>query len=533
MVAPAANFALSYATTRPTVGQTITFIDSSSAGTPTSWSWDFGDGTVGSSGPSGEPMPDYNLNGWRKVYALDFNTNRAVGSFGPTQYQVPAEYSGILRVYEDGWRDTASSSAVNPSLPSRYMPSQVLSVNGGCLVKHLFNSGDGARSAAVMVGGDRSYGRVACRFKADQIDGFKTAWLWWPGSDVWPRDGEIDFPEGALDKTIDAFMHRQNATSGSDQDYRASGVSFANWHTSVIEWAPNSCKFFLDGAQLGPTITSRVPNTPMHWVLQTESDLGGNQPPVGTSGYLYIDWCVLWDYDPTATYTGGGFSGSTLQNPTHVYTAPGTYNIKLTATNADGSSSITIPWQIYTEVYGATEGQDGHIQLGSFTASIAGTVATAGTIDVTLGDFTADIDGSAVAASDVFGTIHPTLGDFTASIAGTATVQGTINCTLGDFTMGPTPTYRLDIEKITGRTPYSIRHGDVLGRWLSRFAIGRKARYSIIKENGVYTNLYAAPTPQRIAAAQAFYQGGRVYEISHAEMEELTAAGYGSMITVA
>ena len=42
------------------------------------------------------------------------------------------------------------------------------------------------------------------------MDGYKVAWLLWPKSGVWPRDGEIDFPEADLIGTISAFMHRQN-----------------------------------------------------------------------------------------------------------------------------------------------------------------------------------------------------------------------------------------------------------------------------------------------------------------------------------
>jgi hypothetical protein len=51
------------------------------------------------------------------------------------------------------------------------------------------------------------YGRYSVRFKADPLAGFKIAWLLWPDSGVWPRDGEIDFPEGELDLTIYGAAH--------------------------------------------------------------------------------------------------------------------------------------------------------------------------------------------------------------------------------------------------------------------------------------------------------------------------------------
>ena len=67
------------------------------------------------------------------------------------------------------------------------------------------------------------FGRYEVRFRADATDGYKLAWRLWPKSGVWPRDGEIDFPEGDLVGSIGPFMHRQNGTTGNDQDpYRTS-----------------------------------------------------------------------------------------------------------------------------------------------------------------------------------------------------------------------------------------------------------------------------------------------------------------------
>jgi beta-glucanase (GH16 family) len=244
-----------------------------------------------SGNPSGEAPPSGNLPGWNLEFVEDFNVDSAVGSWGPTEHDVPSAYVGSLGVYEDGWLDTAASN--DGSIPSRYMPTQVLSTSGSLLQWHLFNAGSGARSAVVRVGEDMLYGRVAMRFKSEALDGFKTAWLWWPQSGDWPNDGEIDFPEGALDSTIGGFMHHQGAVSGGDQDGADSGVTYTDWHTAVIEWDVGDCRFLLDGVTVLHT-TDRVPNTPMHFVLQTESDLGGNQPPVGTSGFMWLDWVALY-----------------------------------------------------------------------------------------------------------------------------------------------------------------------------------------------------------------------------------------------
>jgi beta-glucanase (GH16 family) len=129
------------------------------------------------------------------------------------------------------------------------------------------------------------------------MHGYKGAWLLWPASEVWPRDGEIDFPEGDFDSTIWAFMHRQGATAGSDQDWFSTSARWTDWHTAVTEWTPSSVRFLLDGQVVG-TSTSRIPNTPMHWVIQNETTLSGYVPADSVSGHVLIDWVAVWSYAP-------------------------------------------------------------------------------------------------------------------------------------------------------------------------------------------------------------------------------------------
>jgi beta-glucanase (GH16 family) len=139
------------------------------------------------------------------------------------------------------------------------------------------------------------YGRYEVRFRADATDGYKLAWLLWPKSGVWPRDAEIDFPEGDLVGSIGVFMHRQNGTAGNDQDPYKTTAKFSDWHTAVIEWKPNFCRFILDGNIIG-TSTSRVPNTPMHWVLHSETELNSTYPAASAVANVQIDYVRVWKY---------------------------------------------------------------------------------------------------------------------------------------------------------------------------------------------------------------------------------------------
>lgn len=248
------------------------------------------DATPPVASPSGEAMPSGDLPGWHQVFADDFTTDVPIGSF-------PQAVSSKWDAYPDGWHDTSGNGT--------YYPSRVISVAGGVLSIHLHTETVGGASVHMVSApepkipgamgseGGLLYGRYVIRFKADPVQGYKTAWLLWPDSELWPQDGEVDFPEGDLDGTFGAYMHRQNGTSGGDQDAFDSSNTYSSWHTAALEWTAQSINFMVDGASIG-TSTAAIPDTPMHWVLQTETALGGTAPSDGAEGNVQIDWAVVY-----------------------------------------------------------------------------------------------------------------------------------------------------------------------------------------------------------------------------------------------
>jgi len=221
---------------------------------------------------------------WKQIFAEDFNTDVPVGSFPGNVY------GSKFTVYDDGTKDTAGQQGA----PSRYYPSKVASVSNGVLNLYLHTENGTPMAAAILpvLPGNHLYGKYTIRFRSDALPGFKVAWLLWPDSENWPHDGEMDFPEGGLDGTIGAFMHYQNGTSGSDQDAYTSTATNTSWHTTSIEWSPKQVNFILDGQSIG-TSTARIPDTPMHWVIQTESCLP-TCPADTTAGNLQIDWMTAY-----------------------------------------------------------------------------------------------------------------------------------------------------------------------------------------------------------------------------------------------
>lgn len=245
--------------------------------------------------PSGQSMPTADPIGWRRVFADDFLEEIPLGGWSGCLLSTVrcsglagTSYETRWWAYPDGWRDTSGNGT--------YYPSRVLSIHNGVLDTWLRTESGVHLVAAVLPRGitERTSARIAVRFRGDPLPCYKTAWLLWPDSEVWPRDGEIDYPEGNLTGNIWGFVHRQGALTGADQFAVSSGVSSTGWHTAITQWnGGQQVSFSLDGVHVGTT-TERVPNTPMHLVLMTESWVSGCVPAADVNGHVLLDWIVVW-----------------------------------------------------------------------------------------------------------------------------------------------------------------------------------------------------------------------------------------------
>jgi len=226
-------------------------------------------------------VPTGDLPGWRQIFREDFTDGDVpLGSW-------PAQYGDRWDAYPEPWRDTSGHGI--------YSPERVLSVKHGVLDMYLHTDEGQPYVAAPEpklrgVNRGQRYGRYSVRFRADPVPGYKVAWLLWPDSDQ-RRDGEIDFPEANLDSTIKAFAHE--ADHGRGQERFTTDKTFAKWHIATTEWLPGRIRFILDGTVIG-TATTKVPTEPMHWVLQTETQLDGPPPSPTASGHVQVDWVTAY-----------------------------------------------------------------------------------------------------------------------------------------------------------------------------------------------------------------------------------------------
>ena len=239
--------------------------------------------------PSGIAMPVGDLPLWRQVFTENFTTDVAPGQF-------PGPYSSRWTSY-NGFRDTSGVG---------YYDQSIISTHDGMLDLHLQTRDGrplGAAPVPLVTGqwGGQTYGRFSVRFKADPLTGFGTGWLLWPDSEKW-NEGEIDFPEGALDGTIHAYNHcvGDAARLCMQSD---TGVSYLDWHTATIEWTPERITYLLDDLVVASTEGS-VPQTPMHWVLQTATT--GVRPAPSAQGHVWVDWVVIYAYDGPAHPAASG-----------------------------------------------------------------------------------------------------------------------------------------------------------------------------------------------------------------------------------
>lgn len=238
------------------------------------------------SGYTGRSVVDPKV--WKLAAEEDFNTPAAEGQFLNV-------YGKTWSAYETGWPDTNGKNAGTGSGYNR----DNISVADGCLRVKVGHGPNGKPQAAVpylLAPGstkiwDRTYGRHEVRVKCDPVPGYKIAFLTWPASDDW-AEGEIDWPEGSLNSTASAYSHYVGDPRSQDAFERA-GAKLSDWHTYGVEWTPGRVVFLLDGKVIG-TSTKKVPDTPHHWVLQVETNLGGVQPKKGDTGYVYVDWVSVW-----------------------------------------------------------------------------------------------------------------------------------------------------------------------------------------------------------------------------------------------
>lgn len=236
-------------------------------------------------------MPVGDRPGWKQTGAQDFTRPAPPG-------QVDEVYGAEMRGYA-GFADSSGRG--------QYAPDEVLSVRQGSLNYFLHSASGSPKVASVIPFGyaGQTYGRYSVKFRYDSLPGYKIAFLLWPVSDNW-NEGEIDWPEGALDGPLYAGSAMKGSLAAGpmkfDPPHRVySSDGPGGWHIATTEWIPGNVKWFWDGELISQTtVPTAVPDTPMRWTLQAETSDRADAfyPAAQTSGLLQVDWVVQYAYAP-------------------------------------------------------------------------------------------------------------------------------------------------------------------------------------------------------------------------------------------
>jgi beta-glucanase (GH16 family) len=236
-------------------------------------------------------MPAAAPAGWTRLAGEDFTRSAALGQFS-TVYG--ANWAG----YTAGATDTSGNGV--------YAPDKVLSTANGVLNYDLHTDSATGKPvvAAPMPRGYSSqlYGRMSVRARADAIDGYKIAFLYWPSTGNW-AEGEIDGPEtGNTDLQSSPYLASKQLgnLSSTFQKVTAPGVPNMNeWHTYTVEWTPDSITYLVDGVKAGAiTDKAYIPTTKMRFVMQAETEIKSTPPASSLRGNVQVDWVTLDSYTP-------------------------------------------------------------------------------------------------------------------------------------------------------------------------------------------------------------------------------------------
>lgn len=238
-------------------------------------------------------FPRGDLPGWKQVFFDDFDRDAPVGSWANECSPYDVVYTGA-----EGQQWLTYPRCFPDTFDRRpYRADEVLSVDNGYLVFDLHNVDGvpaGASASPILDTGSQyqTYGRYSVRMRVDtpDLDEYYVAWLLWPQSEQWPRDGELDFPEGWLSRTVGGWQHfaGEGSCDGCKIPSRDIGARFTDWHTYTIEWSPGRVRYLLDDTVVLDS-TQWVPTTPMRWQLQTETRGDGNN-----RGRVLVDWAAVW-----------------------------------------------------------------------------------------------------------------------------------------------------------------------------------------------------------------------------------------------
>jgi len=359
-IPPDANFTMN--STADNIPFTIQFTDTS-GGTPTSWFWDFGDGT---NSTLQNPVHTYSLPG---IYSVNLTPANEFGtSIQNCTHTVTAFPPSIRLVARYGETDCFNSSRY----PDEYHVDYAISSWNGTEFNTNVDRFTDNKIDVLFIGGDDSFDeRTALKIEESVYNGKILVINYWSNrkfnaslpvrDEGYAPTGDnlsIVNPESEISKLIfDGMPERYNRTGpnyfreqGSLKNGSVPLLQFDNgdpalvyWKYGkgyVIQWTLESMNEFIDNDH------TPINSSEIMYRLIKYSTTRDNLPIANftaTPSFGNVPLTVQFNDTSTGTPTNWNWSFgdgalSTVQNPVHTYTTAGNYSVSLNVTNTDGSN---------------------------------------------------------------------------------------------------------------------------------------------------------------------------------------------------
>jgi beta-glucanase (GH16 family) len=153
----------------------------------------------------------------------------------------------------------------------------------------------------------------------------------WPAFWLMPQDGswppELDIMEqlGQNPSTYYTTVHSNTLSGGYSSGADNVANTSTGFHTYAVDWEPDYCTFYFDGAQVYKTPTPSDMNKPMYMILNLA--VGGNWPgsPNSTTPFpanMQVDWVKVYASGATGGTTPPPSGGTTTPPPSGGTTTP-------------------------------------------------------------------------------------------------------------------------------------------------------------------------------------------------------------------
>ncbi len=213
--------------------------------------------------------------GWSRTFAEDFTDTATEGQF-------PSVYGNRFVAY-DGFNDTSGAG--------KYSDDALSAADGTLRMRmHTDSAGQPTGAAIIpLVGGTwggQTTARYDIRLRADPAAGYGVAGLLWSDTNTW-TDGEVDFPEGALDGNVTLANHCPSSPAENCL-HKDLDTTFDDWHTYTVERTASKLTFLIDGQVVAST-DHDLPTEPLHFVLQAATHTS-QKPAASATGNVEVAW---------------------------------------------------------------------------------------------------------------------------------------------------------------------------------------------------------------------------------------------------